>query len=269
MCGYIPVIGTPILNGSEWLKKQIDSVDYPVENYLITNNGGPKIYKEIQEIISEPHEYIQNFHVNNVVSNMGIAPSWNMVIKTFMHSPYWLIVNHDISFGEGFLKEINEAAQIENVKLIFGKEGENSAGYGGFELFLIKASLIQSHGLFDENFYPAYCEDIDYIMRLINKPVDMITYIDSEYYHGEGDEYEKSGSQTRRVSDKLNERFLYGWNKNYGYLDKKWGGKDGVRTGYNWRYCKPYPTPFNIPGLSIKTTTWDLDFVKDKHLTKP
>ena len=161
----IPVLGVPILNGSSWLKKQIDSVDFPVENYVIVNNGGKEIYLEIQEIISQPHPYIQNFHVNNVIYNMGVAPAWNLVIKSFMHSPYWVIVNHDVSFSKGFLEGLYESAQIENVKLVFGKEGDG--GRGSFDLFLIKSQLIQSHGLFDENFYPTYCEDLDYIMRFI------------------------------------------------------------------------------------------------------
>ena len=28
----IPVLGTAIVNGPHWLKKQIESIDYPVEN---------------------------------------------------------------------------------------------------------------------------------------------------------------------------------------------------------------------------------------------
>ena len=33
----IPILGVLILNGPHWLKRQIESVDYPVENYLIIN----------------------------------------------------------------------------------------------------------------------------------------------------------------------------------------------------------------------------------------
>tara|TARA_B110000977_G_C10986015_1_gene457959 strand:- start:88 stop:867 length:780 start_codon:yes stop_codon:yes gene_type:complete len=258
MIDTLPVLGVPVLNGTHWLKNQIDSVDFPIENYVIINNGGPTIYKEIQEIIAQPHQYIQNFHVNNMVYNIGVAPAWNLVIKSFMHSPYWMIVNHDVSFESGFLKEMFEAAQIENIKLIFGKGGDG--GRGSFDLFLMKSSLIQSHGFFDENFYPAYCEDIDYIMRLINKPVDTINFINKKYYHGNSLDYNKTGSQTRKNDEKLGEKIVYAWGRNREYLLKKWGP--------NVFENKPYKTPFNIDGLSIKTTTFDLDFCKDKHLTK-
>ena len=252
----IPVIGVPILNGSGWLKKQIDSIDYPVQDYVIVNNGGDQIYKEIQAIISQPHPYIQNFHVNNNISNIGVAPSWNLVIKSFMHSPYWIIVNHDVAFEEGFLEEMNELAQYENVKLIFGQEGDD--GYGSFDLFLMKSSLIQSHGLFDENLYPAYCEDLDYIMRLINKPVNTINFMRKKYSHGGSFDYSKTGSQTRRADSKLNEKIVYAWKKNWEYMNKKWGE--------GWWDYNPYKTPFNIPNLSIKYTSYDLDFCKDKYL---
>ena len=252
----IPVIGVPVLNGTHWLKKQINSIDFPVENYCIVNNGGPKIYDEIQEIISQPHQYIQRFYVNNVIYNMGVAPAWNLVIKSFMRKPYWIITNHDVSFEAGFLAEMYEAAQIENVKLVFGKEGDG--GRGSFDLFLIKQSLIQTHGLFDENFYPAYCEDLDYIMRLINKPVDTINNLSKRYYHGGSFDYNKTGSQTRKANPKLGEKILYAWNRNYEYMDKKWGP--------NWRGFKPYKTPFDVEGLDIRTTYFDLEFCKDKHL---
>jgi hypothetical protein len=36
----IPVLGVLILNGVHWLKRQIESIDYPVDNYLIINNNG-------------------------------------------------------------------------------------------------------------------------------------------------------------------------------------------------------------------------------------
>ena len=261
MINTIPVIGVPILNGSSWLKKQIDSVDFPIENYVIVNNGGSVIFDEIQEIIAQPHPYIQNFHVNNVIYNMGVAPSWNLVIKSFMHSPYWLIVNNDVSFESGFLAEIFEAAQIENVKLIFGKEGDGSAtGAGSFDCFLMKSSLVQSHGLFDENFYPAYCEDVDYMMRLINQPVNTINFINKKYYHGGTLDYNSTGSQTRRNSESLNKKIVYAWQRNLEYMTTKWGKE--------WKLGKPYKTPFNIPNLSIRCTDFDLNFCKDKHLSK-
>ena len=35
----IPVLGTLIVNGINWLEKQINSIDFPVDNYLIIDNN--------------------------------------------------------------------------------------------------------------------------------------------------------------------------------------------------------------------------------------
>ena len=39
---------------------------------------------------------------------------------------------------------------------------------------------------------------------------------------------------------------------------KKWGE--------GWRWVNPLPTPFDIEGTPISTTTFDLEFVRKKHL---
>ena len=40
--------------------------------------------------------------------NLGCAEGWNTIIKSFLFSPYWVIVNDDVSFTPGFLKELHE-----------------------------------------------------------------------------------------------------------------------------------------------------------------
>ena len=41
----IPVIGATIVNEVKWLKRQIDSVDFPVENYIIIDNSAGSLNK--------------------------------------------------------------------------------------------------------------------------------------------------------------------------------------------------------------------------------
>ena len=115
--------------------------------------------------------------------NIGCAGGWNMIMKSYMNAPYWVIINHDCSFGSGFLKEMYEAAQDEETGLVFGNGGD--FGLGSFDLFLIKDWVIQSHGYFDENLYPCYGEDSDYIMRLHIKPVKTVLNLESKYFHGD------------------------------------------------------------------------------------
>ena len=45
---------------------------------------------------------------------------------------------------------------------------------------------------------------------------------------------------------------------NYTYLDKKWG--------IHWRGSWPHKHPMNNPTMPQSYTTFDLDFVRNKHL---
>ena len=253
----IPVLGVLILNGAHWLKRQIESIDYPIENYLIINNNGRgELDKELNNLINKPHPFIKNFKLTTMPFNAGVAGGWNMIIKSFMNSPYWIISNHDVSFEPGFLEEMNTAAQNEDTQIVFGNAGDFDLG--SFDLFLIKDTLIQSHGLFDENFYPAYCEDADYIMRLHNNPVKGVYGLTKKYYHGGSFDYYETGSNTRKDDPKLTAK-LEGVNlKNYEYMTQKWGP--------GWRNMDPYKHPFNIEGLSSRITSFNLKFCRDKHL---
>ena len=124
-----------------------------------------------------------------------------LVLYSFLGILKILGSNHDVSFEIGFLEEMNTAAQDKETQIVFGNAGDFNLG--SFDLFLIKDTLIQSHGLFDENFYPAYCEDADYIMRMHNNPVKGVYGLNKKYYHGESFDYYETGSNTRKDDPNL------------------------------------------------------------------
>jgi hypothetical protein len=166
-------------------------------------------------------------------------------------------VNDDVAFTEGLLEEMYTAAQ-QNVGLVFPYGGD--FGQGAWDLFLIKDSVIQSHGLFDENLTPAYCEDADYIMRLYNQPVDKIYNLSKPYLHGPGlyNEYYTHGSQTKKSSPELTNRLDQINLINFEYMNKKWGE--------GWRVTDPYKHPFNNETLPLSTTTYDISFIRSKQI---
>jgi hypothetical protein len=127
-------------------------------------------------------------------------------------------------------------------------------------LFLIKDFVIQELGLFDENLYPAYCEDADYIMRMLNTSTKKITSLNSNYFHGDGNkgDYYETGSQTKKTDDSLSEKLEISNELNIKYLTKKWGP--------GWRVCEPEKLPFINEQHSIKETQYDLKFVRSKHM---
>ena len=255
----IPVLGTAIVNTTSWLERLINSVNYPTERFVIINNNGRgQLTDEINQLCSKPHPYIKNFYPVHMPSNNGCAGAWNTIIKSFINSPYWIIVNHDIEFPDNFLEKMVYLASDETYGMVHGHHGPVWF-MGGFSLFLIRDWVVRDFGLFDENFYPGYSEDLDYEMRFINSPIKRHLTVDIPYKHGDTFDYGTSGSQTWRQEPILKEKIDTGRLINeYEYMTKKWGE--------GWRMCAPYKNPFNNPSNPQGYWTYDLEFCRRKHL---
>lgn len=255
----IPVIGTPVVTNTKWVRRLYHSIDYPVDNFfVINNNGKEEINEDLELLKTELNPFVKKFWISHMPSNIGVSASWNLIIKSFMLSEYWVIVNDDVSFTPGLLQELAFEAQDIETGLINPNPGDFNLG--AWDFFLIKDWVIKSHGLFDENFYPAYCEDVDYIMRLMIKPVKRKIGLTNKYLHGDGfsENYGEHGSQTRKSNSELEVKLVKVNMTNFSYAERKWGP--------GWRNCEPYRNPFNNETNDLSVTTWDLDFVRSKHL---
>lgn len=255
----IPIIGTAVVNSSYWVTRLIMSIDYPVENFVIINNNGKnELNEQLDNICKLNHKFIDKIKVCHMPANIGVGGAWNLIIKCYMNCPYWIICNDDVAFGTGFLKEMAETTENNpDVGMIHGYKGDFDIG--SWDLFLIRDHTIQNYGLFDENLYPAYAEDSDYLMRIIHKPIKRILELQSNYYHGFGNknEYYKEGSQISKTDSDLREKLNFSNSVNIDYLHKKWGD--------HWRTCWPTETPFG-KDYPISYTTYDLNFVRSKNL---
>ena len=255
----IPVIGTAVVNSSYWVSRLIMSVDYPVENFVIINNNGKgELNEELDNLSRLKHKFIEKITICHMPANIGVSGAWNLIIKCYMNAPYWIICNDDIAFGTGFLNEMVSASENDpEIGMVHGYQGDFNVG--SWDLFLIRDHIIQNYGLFDENLYPAYTEDADYIMRFVHRPIKKILELKSNYYHGFGNknEYYEKGSQTKKTNPELVQKLEFSNFSNIEYLTQKWGE--------GWRVCNPYQTPFN-KDYNIGNTTYDLSFVRKKNL---
>lgn len=252
----IPVIGVPIVNGFHWIKRLIDSVDYPVkEFFIINNNGRNEINKELDALCNTKHKFIEKIIVSHLPSNLGVSASWNLIIKSYLMCPYWIICNHDVAFTPGLLEKMYLESKNNRYGMIHGKKCD--WGGGAYDLFLIKDWVIQTCGLFDENLYPAYAEDVDHYIRIKNESIE-IKFLNIDYPHGELD-YSRTGSQTWRVDNTLKEKLDNSRILNETeYLNKKWGD--------NYSIYNTYKNPFNDERFKSSITSYDLDFVRKKYL---
>ena len=107
----IPVLGTAIVNSPHWIKRLLDSVDYPVENFIcFNNNGRGQITEELDNIIAKPHPFIKNMHMTHMPTNIGCSGAWNLIIKSYMK----------------FSKSMKSSLKIQIVKNIFINRHEST-----------------------------------------------------------------------------------------------------------------------------------------------
>lgn len=261
MVRKIPVIGAAVVNNPYWVSRLIMSVDYPVENFVIINNNGRgQIDEELDRLTKITHKFIDKIKVVHMPANIGCSGAWNLIIKCYMMAPYWIIVNDDVAFNPGLLKEMSDIVENnQHVGMIHPNAGDFNIG--AWDLFLIRDHVVQQFGLFDENCYPAYCEDADYIMRLAHRPILKVIGTERSYQHGNADskEYYKNGSQTEKSEDGLKQKLDKANDLNIEYLTKKWGP--------GWRMMNPNTLPFAEEiERNIGETRYDLEFVRSKHL---
>lgn len=256
----IPVIGAPVVTNPYWVHRLIMSVDYPVDEFVIINNNGRgEIDDELDKLKNMTHKFIKNIKVVHMPANIGCAGAWNLIIKSYMMAPYWIIVNDDIAFNRGLLKEMVELIESdEHLGMIHPNAGDFDVG--SWDLFLIRDNIVKQFGLFDENTYPAYCEDADYLMRFIYRPIKKVVGLRHTYLHGidEATSYYESGSQTKKSDPDLESKLNNANILNIEYLNEKWGE--------GWRQMGPTPHPYNNEGIPMSYTKYDLEFVRRKHM---
>ena len=263
----IPVLGTLVCTTTKWIEKQIQSIDFPVENYIIINNNENFLAEKLDILVSKGNKFIKNFKVYHMPYNLGCAEGWNTIIKSFLFSPYWVIVNDDVSFTPGFLKELHETA-LENpdAGLIHGNPCnlDYLTKFGSFDMFLIRDWIIKDFGLFDTNFYPAYQEDYDYIFRLRNSSVKIINQLKHKYYHGDTFHYSKSGQNTKKFSNELSNKLINIRYKNFNYFYKKWNSD--IENINESNVNDIYKYPFNNPSNKLSMSLYDIEFAREKSL---
>ena len=150
------VLGIPTINRADLLAENLTDVSEnlsEIYKLLIVDNGNQSI--EIPENLKEKTT------IHRPSSNLGVAGSWNYIIKTSYEDPQVdnvLILNDDIVLGKPFEKIKNILQEADPFSVIRG-------GYF-WAVYCLSRNCWETIGSFDEQFYPAYYEDTDYERRI-------------------------------------------------------------------------------------------------------
>ncbi len=221
--GMAPTLAIPFLTGQDDLRRCIRSIDAEVDLLVIDNSDDGVMDIDL------PGWFLP------MPTNIGVAASWNLAIKSHPHEPFWLFANHDTVFASGDLDRLIAEMQ---------KPGPRWVGMNGdWRVMGLSAEAVEAVGWFDENYHPIYCEDADYERRCTLAGVPWY-FIDGGATH--------VGSATIRDPRyaRANART---YPANVAYHRSKWGGPPrGER----------FTTPFDS-GASLAAWTLDVRRLRD------
>lgn len=142
----------PVLNRYDLLQRCIKSIDYPVDHLLIIDNG--------QDYRARPElpDTIKKMTWLDMPANFGVAASWNLGIKAFRHDPVWFFASNDMEFQPGSVEALAEAADPQALII--------SEMFPHFHAFAVGEEVVRKAGLADENIYPAFEEDVEWLGRI-------------------------------------------------------------------------------------------------------
>lgn len=154
------IVGIPVLVNYTGLRRLIESIErgsVQPELYMIIDNGGA-LPGTLPVPVGSALELVLPDR------NCGVAASWNDVLQAGLdHDLPVVISNDDVVFGETTLEEM--VRSLETHPFV---EGE------GWALFGQTPGCTKQVGFYDENFFPAYHEDVDYDLRLAKESIPVV-----------------------------------------------------------------------------------------------
>lgn len=214
-----------MLNRPDLLEQCVASIDEPVHLVVVDNSVGHFAVDVVAD------HFAGDYTIAEPPANLGVAASWNHIIRTHPADPFWLIANADTEFGRGDLARLIAEMELGGPRWV----GMN----GDWRVFGLSAEAIDQAGFFDENFHPIYAEDADYEYRCRLAGVPWY-FIDGGATH--------VGSVSWRSDEHNAQNNARTYPDNVEYYARKWGGY--LRGG------EIYETPFNS-GSEVRS--WALD----------
>lgn len=237
MANAIRTFGVPALNRGDLLRRCIESIDLPIEHLFVINNGEDQGVAETARLIEtrglRNSALFGNIRVERH-KRLGVAPSWNRFI-TQSPGP-WFIAANDIQLMPGALALADKVVHTTPDASVICADGYN--------IFMMTPLGVEKVGLFDENFYPAYFEDVDHFRRVRLSGAKAVNVPGFTFIHGEAPHW---GSSTINSDPEMASKNKVTFANLREYYVRKWGGPPAGET---------FKTPFN---RNVPLAFWALD----------
>ena len=202
----------PTYNRYDLLRDALDAYAeyFPNTRIYIVDNG--------RQGIVPPNDNVTVFPMEK---NLGVAPSWNYLVRVAMSNFYSFVILNDDIILKKTEDEIKAIIEVDpNAFYLCEREYH-------WSVFIHNVHLHNAIGSFDENFLNCYFEDTDYEyrLRLARIGIKRIPQLNPDVYVNSG---------TIQKEPSLNNNYLL----NSHYYASKWGGQPGV---------EQFSIPFNRP----------------------
>ena len=157
MVPIVPVVVVPVLTEHHRVDQMLNSFMGRIGDLVVIDNGPCDWYPRAG--------HAERIWHLRMPSNLGVAASWNLGIKSTPRSAGWMVVNHDIAFGQHGVEEFFVECSPSNLVL---------GGKPSWSCFWVGSEVVKKVGLFHEGFHPAYFEDNDYEIRAQRKGVEIV-----------------------------------------------------------------------------------------------
>lgn len=197
-------------------------------------------------------EYLQSKGTVLFNPENNVSMSWNKAIHQLVKEgcDYVIVPNLDIVFKSTLVDNLVRYAEKSAEDIILwtalpwgelesleeALEYDNAPETPHFSCYMVDSRLFKQVGEFDENFRPAYNEDIDMHWRIVLNGYKAIGYEGARFYH--------YGSRTIKSDDALLEQNHMTHDSNNKYFERKWAYKPPTATD-PFHTEKMYRTPFN------------------------
>lgn len=171
------VLAAPCLRRYDLLQKLCESAERGTrkpDRYFIVDNGGQLAAKRASGEIRLPETAVSTY----AGKPLGVAGAWNLALRENRDS-HVIISNDDVELHAPTIESLVRGAEETDAEFIFPKFNPGAM----FCVFLIKHSLVDRIGEFDERFYPAYFEDNDFHRRMRLAGVKELQVDSASYDH--------------------------------------------------------------------------------------
>jgi GT2 family glycosyltransferase len=185
--------------------KSVLAQDVPVELLVIDNASDDGT---LQWLLSKPYSWM------SMQAQKSLSYCWNFGLRVLFHAGHdrVLVINNDVQLrpdtariltehGGEFVTcvSVDSAAQLGPANPDIEVLRANARPHPDFSCFMISKVVTDKVGWFDEDYYPAFCEDSDYHVRMHRTGVNAVCIDLPFLHHGSSTIKLASPGETERI----------------------------------------------------------------------